>query len=159
MSNPEMNVEQRFEQRPKNVNTSGQGPNEKVPAEVAKKFNWGAFLWGWIWGVCNGAWITLIGLAIPIVICIIGASMSSKSLGSFRIISNIICFPLAIWFGVMGNKWAWQNKRYNSIHEFHEKQKRWVKFWFMIFGGLFLLGILAVFLLPLLIHNSALLQH
>ena len=43
MSNPEMNVDQRPQRRPENVNTSGKGPNAPVPNAVKGKFNWGAF--------------------------------------------------------------------------------------------------------------------
>lgn len=93
-----------------NLNTSGGGPEAIVPDDVAEHFNWGAFLLNWVWGIGNKSYITLLILlaySIPLV--------------------NLIA-PLAfcIWFGFEGNKWAWQNKRFESIEHFHSYQKKWV---------------------------------
>ena len=64
------------------------------------KFNWGAFLWTWIWALGHRAWVwALVGL-IPIV-------------GNFVL-------------GFKGNKLAWENGNYASKEELRQKERRWV---------------------------------
>lgn len=81
-------------------NTSGQGNLAVVPEEI-KKWNWGAFLLNWIWGIGNNVWIALLCL-IPYV-------------------NFIMIFVL----GVKGSEWAWQKKRWDSIEHFKDVQKKW----------------------------------
>ena len=40
-------------------------------------------------------------------------------------VGPLVGLGLQIWFGINGNKWAWQSKRYRSIQEFHEIHKKW----------------------------------
>jgi hypothetical protein len=40
-------------------NTSGQGERAHVPAEI-DRWNWGAFLLNWIWGIGNDTYIALL---------------------------------------------------------------------------------------------------
>ncbi len=82
-------------------NTSGQGKSAVIPAEI-KKWNWGAFLLSWIWGLGNKVYIALLCL-IPYV-------------------GIVMVFVL----GAKGSKWAWQNKRWESIEHFQRVQKIWV---------------------------------
>ena len=90
-------------------NNSGQGSSSLVPDVVANRFNWGAFLLNWIWGLGNNTYITLIVI-----------------LACFIPIFNIIApLGLCIWFGGKGNSWAWQNKKFQSIEHFHSYQKKW----------------------------------
>ena len=91
------------------INNSGRGGDYPVVKVITDKFNWGAFLFTWIWGCYYKKWITL--LMIPA--CLI------PFLGIF------LALGLQIWFGINGNKWAWQNKRYKSIQDFHNVQKKW----------------------------------
>jgi hypothetical protein len=46
-------------------NTSGQGERGFVPPEI-RRWNWGAFLLNWIWGIGNDTYIALL-LFIPLV--------------------------------------------------------------------------------------------
>ena len=56
----------------------------------------------------------------------------------------ILGFGLQIWFGINGNKWAWQSTRYKSIQEFHDIQKKWatVGVWLIIINIIVTLAIL-----------------
>lgn len=85
---------------------------EEFPQEL-KKFNWGAFLLNWIWGLMHKKYITLLYF-VACLIPVIG--------------------PLAvsIWFGCVGNKWAWESKSWNSIEEFNDVQRGWVNLWFIL---------------------------
>jgi hypothetical protein len=81
-------------------NTSGQGEEAPVPRELVK-WNWGAVFLSVIWGMGNRTYIAFLAL-IPII--------------------NIF---VLIALGYNGNKWAWRNKRWESIEEFKKVQKRW----------------------------------
>ena len=87
------------------VNTSGQGAKAKVPQSVKDNFNWGAFFLSWIWGLGNKTYITLINIVLFFI--------------------PLVNLGVAIWFGIKGNEWAWRNKRFEGINQFHENQKGW----------------------------------
>lgn len=80
-----------------------ESPVRETP-QCLDSWNWGAFIFGWLWGVCNGVYWPLITL-IPYV---------------GQVAALIICFIL----GANGNRYAW--KEYSgSAHEFDEKQHNW----------------------------------
>lgn len=62
--------------------------DENFPSEL-KRFNWGAFLFNWIWGIMHKKYITLLYFAA----CFI------------PVLGTIV---ISLWFGFAGNKWAWQ---------------------------------------------------
>ena len=41
------------------------------------------------------------------------------------IVGALVPLGLCIWFGIKGNEWAWQNKRFESVEHFHSNQKKW----------------------------------
>ncbi len=96
----------------KGSNGSGKGKNAPVPDIILKRFNWGAFFLSFIWGIGNRTYITFLILLSGIfaIIPIIGA---------------LVPLGMCIWFGIMGNRWAWQNKEFASIEEFERIQKNW----------------------------------
>jgi len=98
-----------------NINIGGGAAKDEPDAasyretpQCLGKWNWGAFLLGWIWAVGNGVWWGLLGL-IPYVGFII----------------NII-------LGINGNNSAWE-KFSGSADEFDEKQHQWAKAGWIIF--------------------------
>lgn len=84
----------KFDQR------SGQGDASTVPEEI-KHWNWGAFIFGWIWGVANDVWIAFLTL-IPVV--------------------NLV---MMVYLGVKGNELAWRKRKWESVEKFHQSQKKW----------------------------------
>jgi hypothetical protein len=74
---------------------------ETIPAEI-DRWNWGAFLLNWIWGVGNNTFIALlmfvpfVGLVMPFVL------------------------------GAKGSRWAWRNGRWDSVEHFKRVQRLWV---------------------------------
>lgn len=83
---------------------SNWGTCEEIPDE-AYNWNWGAFYFGWFWGIFNGvAWslLTILIIWIPLI--------------------NII---IAIIFGVKGGRWAWRGKRWRSVEHFERVQHNW----------------------------------
>jgi hypothetical protein len=85
---------------------------EEFPQEL-KRFNWGAFLLNWIWGIMHKQYLTLLYF-VACFIPVIGP------------------LAISIWFGFAGNKWAWESKNWNSIEEFNEAQRSWVRLWFVL---------------------------
>jgi len=86
-----------------------------VPAEI-DRWNWGAFLLSWIWGVGNNTFIALLtlipffGLVMPFVL------------------------------GAKGSRWAWRNGRWDSVEHFRRVQRLWA-----IWGVVIWLGAVAIF--------------
>ena len=82
------------------ANTSGQGSAAVVPPEISG-WNWGAFVFNWIWGIVNETYLALlvfvpfVGFAVPFVL------------------------------GFKGNEWAWRNKRWDSVEHFKRVQRKW----------------------------------
>jgi hypothetical protein len=81
-------------------NTSGRGALAVVPPEV-DRWNWGAFLLNWIWGLFNQVYIALL-MFVPFV-------------------NLVMVFVL----GAKGSAWAWRNKRWESVEEFKRVQRAW----------------------------------
>lgn len=126
------------------ANNSGLGKDSPVLDIVSKRFNWGAFLLTWIWGLGNRSYITL--LIFPVSL-----------LGLIPFVGFFITLGICIWFGIKGNTWAWQNKQWKSIEHFHEVQKKWAVgglITFVVFG--LIIPLIAVcMILPALFANSA----
>jgi hypothetical protein len=81
-------------------NTSGGGNAAVVPAEI-DRWNWGAFLFNWIWGIGNNTLIALL-MFVPLV--------------------NMV-MPFVL--GAKGSAWAWRNKRWESVEAFKATQRKW----------------------------------
>ncbi|MBA4493071.1 ribonuclease G [Paenactinomyces guangxiensis] len=98
---------------------------DEVPAEV-KKWNWGAFFLGWIWGIGNSVWISLLTL-IPVV--------------------NIV---MMFVLGAKGSEWAWKAKQWESVAHFKRVQRIWGWVGFaifivgIIFGFIYLAAVIAL---------------
>jgi hypothetical protein len=83
-------------------NSSGMGSRSPVPPEI-QKWNWGAFLLNWIWSIGNGAFVGLL-VFVPV-------------LGLF----------IPFFLGAKGSRWAWQNRRWESVATFQRVQRRWTQ--------------------------------
>lgn len=73
------------------------------------KWNWGAFMFTWLWGVCNKVYWPLVVL-IPIL--------------------GWIAWPvIAIMLGIKGNRWSWENNCSSGsgmdAERFMQRQKTW----------------------------------
>ncbi len=91
-------------------NNSGTG--EEAPDSIAHKYNWGAFLFNWIWGIKYKKWVLLV--ILPLIFIPYGF---------------IAAFVMALWAGAKGNQWAWEEVIYKNEDDFHKAQKAWVKWW------------------------------
>jgi hypothetical protein len=86
-----------------------------MPAEL-DRWNWGAFLLNWIWGVGNNTFIALL-MFVPLV-------------------GLVMPFVL----GAKGSRWAWRNGRWDSVAHFKRVQRLWA-----IWGVVIWLGAIALF--------------
>jgi hypothetical protein len=98
---------------PKNQKTNA------IPSEI-KKWNWGAFLLNWIWGLFNKTYIALLCF-VPLV--------------------NIVMIFL---LGAKGNEWAWKNKQWRSIEHFKKVQKKWKVAGISLFIGVIVLPLIVL---------------
>lgn len=104
-----------------------------MPTEY-QKFNWGAFLLTWIWGIGNKTYIAFVIFAVSLL--------------------NIIPFvgwiaPLAfsIWLGIKGNEFAWKNNHWDNLEQFNNVQRKWAMWGGIVIGiSIFLIFIGALIL-------------
>ena len=87
----------------------------EIPPEL-DRWNWGAFLLNWIWGIGNNTFIALLTL-VPGV-------------------GFIMMFVL----GAKGSGWAWRNGRWDSVEHFKRVQRRWAIWGVVLYLGCAVLG-------------------
>jgi hypothetical protein len=88
---------------------------DRIPPEV-NRWNWGAFLLNWIWGIGNNTYIALLAL-IPFV-----------------------GFIMMLVLGAKGSRWAWRNGRWESVAHFKRVQRAWAIWGFVIWIVVFAFG-------------------
>lgn len=94
------------------------------------KFNWGAFLFTWIWGICNGVYWPLAIIPINFI----------------PYVGQIIALGLCVYLGISGNKLAWEgDKQWPSFEIFIATQRKWGKV------GLWMIGICVAFVILIVI--------
>lgn len=124
-------------------NTSGM--HGEVPVEVQGGWNWGAavipvfWLWshqmqGFAWGV----------FALNLVGRFLGRQTGTAALG---LVVSLIQIGLFFYLGVTGNKQGWQNRRFDSVEDFKDCQRRWM-YWALPLFLLLVLIIGAAVVLP-----------
>lgn len=103
------------------------------PSDNLQKFNWGAFIGTWIWGLFNKSYKTL--FMIPL--CFTTAS-----------------FPFMLICGLKGNKWAYKNKNYDNLEQFHKEQSKQTLIWCLLSPILaFVMFIVTIFTFGIFITN------
>ncbi|MDR2680421.1 MAG: FHA domain-containing protein [Tannerella sp.] len=89
-------------------------------------WNWGAFFFGWLWGIFNGVYWPLV-----VLIPYIGWAAA--------LIINIV-------LGIKGNVWAWKGKYWRDFDHFKKVQKAWAMWALYIFIASIVLTILSAIL-------------
>lgn len=77
--------------------------------EKLNKFNWGACILPPIWGLCNNSPIACLTILLGLI----------PYIGCFLVIG------FSIYCGIKGNEWAWHNKEWVDMKQFHEVQRKW----------------------------------
>ncbi len=112
----------------------GLGAFSVLPPE-AGGWNWGAFLFTWIWGLFNGAYVTLWGLLLMFV-------------PGGHIAWAIVC-------GVNGNRWAWRGRPWTSVEQFRATQHKWAVAALIVFLVAVLVPIVVLILVLVATHASS----
>jgi len=106
------------------------GP-KPIPPEI-DRWNWGAFLLNWIWGIGNNTFIALLTL-IPLV-----------------------GFVMPFVLGAKGSAWAWRNGRWDSVEHFKRVQRLWAIWGSVVWiAGIVLFVGIFVGVFSLLRHSEA----
>ena len=93
----------------------GLGLPREIPPEL-DRWNWGAFLLNWIWGLGNNTFLALL------------------------VFAPFVGFVMPFVLGAKGSAWAWRNGRWTSVEHFQRVQRTWA-----IWGIVAMLGSLALF--------------
>ena len=104
---------------------------KELPAEY-RKFNWGAFLLSWIWGIGNKTYIAFLIFAFSLVNII-------------PFVGWIAPFGFCIWLGIKGNELAWKNREWKSLEDFDEIQRKWAMWGGIIAGVSIVLSVVFLF--------------
>ena len=103
----------------------------EVPAEI-DRWNWGAFLLNWIWGIGNNVFIALL-----VLVPLLGLVM-----------------PFVL--GAKGSRWAWRNGHWESVAHFKRVQRAWAKWAVIVYCGVIVLfGTIFVGVFAILSHSEA----
>ena len=94
--------------------------------KALKHFNWGAFGFTWLWGLGNGSF----GKTWHILILDIMSGLASK----YALIVVAFAFIIRVFYGVNGNKWAFERRAWYSVEDYTETQRRWAKIFALLFG-------------------------
>ena len=79
-------------------------------------FNWGAWCFGWFWGIFNKCFKITFFPWVGVVIV---------SFFLPRLIGFILTTAISIYFGIKGNRWAYTNKDWGDIDVFRNAQRAW----------------------------------
>ena len=93
------------------------------------RWNWGAFLMNWIWGLGNRTYIALL--------CLIPG------------VNLVMIFVL----GARGSQWAWKNGKWESPEQFRRIQGLWSAFGFGMLVGVLVMLILVAAALIVTFNN------
>lgn len=102
--------------------TKGKITSQK-PANPLFKFNWGAFLGTWIWGLFNKA---------------------PKTIFMLPLLLTTGWFPFMFICGIRGNEWAVKQDKTEDLENFHKKQKTQATIWAIIAPILLVVGFFAM---------------
>jgi hypothetical protein len=107
----------------------GQPADTPIPSKL-DKWNWGAFLLNWIWGLGNSTFIALL-MFVPLV--------------------NLV---MVFLLGAKGSKWAWKNRIWADEEHFVRTQRNWARAGFVVFIAGILLVVGLVYSIFGLMKNS-----
>lgn len=98
------------------VNTSGMKGD--VPPEIARLgWNWGACFLPFLWSVTHNLKWGVVSLVPLLLLMVPGIT------GDLSIIATV---PFSLYFGLMGHRLGWQNRRFDGgVVQYLEVQRKW----------------------------------
>lgn len=113
-----------------------------------RRFNWGAFVFGWIWGIFNGVTVFLheLWLFVLLIITVFAAWATNGMrlyVWAFFVVVGIV---VKIYFGRVGTRLAWTTKpdRWSSKVVFKNVQQTWGIFGILLFATMAIMIIAGV---------------
>lgn len=97
-----------------------------VQEEELKKWNWGGFMFGWLWGVFNGVIWPLV--AIP-------CNFIPK-------VGPLISLGIGVYLGLKGTRMAWEKKTWESYEQFKRVQHNWAVAGIIVFCISLVIGVI-----------------
>ncbi len=101
----------------------------EIPADL-DRWNWGAFLLNWVWGIGNSVFIALL-MFVPLV--------------------NIV---MIFVLGARGSRWAWRNRAWRDAEHFRSVQRKWAIAGIIVWAGTLLLAVGLAFGIMSALKNS-----
>lgn len=93
--------------------------NGPFPDEI-KGWNWGAFWLSFFWGIAHRAWLVVAVFAIAYA-----TQFIIPRSGPIGWLPTLVELAVAIYLGIVGNRWAWKHRRFKDINQFRAVQHRW----------------------------------
>ena len=132
-----------------NILNSLETEDSKMLPEELNTFNLGACMLAPLWGYCHfpkykaywGGFIILLCLSFLTLMYIPKHTLMQLFAYAYVVflILSIILSPMGIIFLIKGNNLAWKNRRFESIDQFKNIQKKWLIWGCIIFLSLFII--------------------
>jgi len=102
------------------------GTRGGVPDVSLRRWNWGAFVFTWLWGLFNGAYLPLLGLLVGLVPSMILWQQSLPGGGKAWVSTSTLLYTAwSAYCGVRGDTWAWRGRTWRSVEQFRRSQHNW----------------------------------
>jgi hypothetical protein len=129
---------------------------QALPPEL-RRWNWGAFLLSWIWGLGNRSFVTL-AIFIP-ALALIATPLLAPDAPELRAAAVAANLVLLAFFGWRGNAWSWRHRHWDDAAQFQTAQKRWAYWGFISWGAIGATVLLLTFGVDALMRTSEVYRH
>jgi hypothetical protein len=133
-----------------NYNAAGRSRDREL-----NSWNWGAFFFGWFWGIFNGVYwplvvlIPYVGWMAALIINVIVKGDAGPVLVWIPYVSWAAGLIVGIVLGIKGNAWAWKGKYWRDFSHFKNVQRLWAMWTLYVFIA-FIVLFITIFILSLL---------
>lgn len=130
-------VDQAFEQ-------GGRESSQQALDAALGRWNWGAFLLGWLWAVCHRCYWPLIVFVLGFVNAFIAVALpAAGAVGNLLI--GLFSLGISIYLGLKGSRIAWDMGCYDSLQHFEDKERSWRNAAFIVVGVSIILALIGIF--------------
>jgi hypothetical protein len=129
---------------------------QPLPPEL-RRWNWGAFLLSWIWGLGNRSFVTL-AIFVP-ALALIATPLLAPDAPAWRTAAIAANLALLAFFGWRGNAWSWRHREWDDAAQFQAAQKRWAHWGFVSWAAIGATVLLLSFGVDALMRTSEVYRH
>lgn len=130
-------VDRAFEQ-------GGRESSQQALDAALGRWNWGAFLLGWLWAVCHRCYWPLIVFVLGIVNAFIAVALpAAGAVGNLLI--GLFSLGINIYLGLKGSRIAWDMGCYDSLQHFEAKERSWRNAAFIVVGVSIIFVLIGIF--------------